>query len=125
MISLNVRIFFYFNSQSLPNLKFHFPCFQSTCLLKIFFVTGNSISTSLVSLLNLFFKINPKLNFQIFPGFGATENLHHVWCLFLHAFRISSRVRLHKRCGDAPCVPSQLHKVKFVSVLRFCYHYSY
>lgn len=68
MVALNVRIFF--NSWSLLNLKFHFTCFQRCCLLKVFVAAASfakSISISLVYPLQLFFGINRKQNFPVFP----------------------------------------------------------
>lgn len=120
---------FPFNHQSecehflLLQLNFIFHAFEAFAYSRFLWQVPHLQSPS--PSLNLFFRVSLKLNFQIFPGCGTTENLHHGWCLFLHAFHISSRAQLHKRCGDAPCVPSQFHKVKFISFLRFCCHYSY
>lgn len=99
MVGLNMRILF--KSWSLPNLKFHFTCFQSCCWLQVFVAAASfvkSISISLVYSLKLFFGINLKHNFPVFPGCGTTRNLYHVWCLFLYAFYVSPGVQL-LRCG--------------------------
>lgn len=77
------------------------------------FQNPSPVSISL-SLFNIFFRINLKVNFQIFTGFGTTEKLQPVWCLFQHAFYVSARVLLLTG-GYVPCMPSKWHNLKHYS----------